>query len=97
MASPKRLRPGNTAVYGHHLESPTIWPLLADRADGAALLAEALAAGHPSNAFREYVRLFERAFRAPPARLSSLLVATLDDRLDYSDEEVSEWMELRLA
>jgi hypothetical protein len=41
---------------------------LDDRADGVALLGEALANDHETGRFRELARFFERAFRAAPLR-----------------------------
>jgi hypothetical protein len=55
---------------------------LDDRADGVALLAEALANDHETCRFRELARFFERAFRAAPTGI----VGPLSDFLRYFDK-----------
>jgi hypothetical protein len=68
---------------------------LADRFDGVALLAEALAQNHATGRFREFFRLYERAFALPPRKLADPLVAFLDGRYAYSSAEVENWIRLR--
>lgn len=65
---------------------------LADRLDGVALLAEALAHKHPTGRFHEYLRLFERAFARPARNLAEPLAEVLDPRFGYTTEEVEHWL-----
>ena len=69
---------------------------LSDRDDGVALMAEALAAGHATARFHEFVRLFERAFAKPSKKLVDPLTAFLAPRFGYSESELNTWfLELR--
>lgn len=66
--------------------------LLDDRRDGAALLAEALATAHAVSQFREYMRLFERAFALGPHDLIRPLTDFLSQSsFSYSEAEVERW------
>jgi hypothetical protein len=65
---------------------------LADRLDGVALLAEALAHEHPTGRFHEYLRLFERAFARPARNLAEPLAEVLDPRFGYTTGEIEHWL-----
>ncbi len=67
---------------------------LADRADGVALLAEALAQSHPAGRFRELLRVFEQAFAESADRLVPPLsdFLALRPRLGYSKTEIKRWI-----
>ena len=70
--------------------------LLSDRADGAALLAEALSSNHAGNKYREYTRLFECAFRMSIPQIEKKLSQFLEDaNLGYTRAEVKKWIEYR--
>jgi hypothetical protein len=66
---------------------------LQDRLDGVALLAEALAHGHATGQFHEFVRLFERAFALPTSQLAAPLTEFLLPRFGYTKNEVEHWTE----
>jgi hypothetical protein len=69
---------------------------LADRMDGAALLAEALSHAHSTGKFHEIIRVFERAFRLGPYDLIDPLAEFLaSGPFGYAHEEVRRWVELR--
>jgi hypothetical protein len=70
---------------------------LSDRDDGVALMAEALATGHATARFHEFVRLFERGFAKPSSQLVEPLGAFLaPTRLGYTKAELARWFaELR--
>jgi hypothetical protein len=65
---------------------------LADRLDGVALLAEALAHKHLTGRFHEYLRLFERAFARPARNLAEPLAEVLDPRFGYTTGEIEHWL-----
>lgn len=83
-----------TPLFGFDLDASTT-AALADRLDGIALLAESLATRHASGRFHEFMRVFERAFALPAARLTDPLCAFLDQRFDYSPIEIDGWIQLR--
>jgi hypothetical protein len=66
---------------------------LNDRPDGVALMVEALAQDHALGRFRDFIRVFERAFARPAKTLTDPVVAFLDPRLGYTDAEVKLWFE----
>jgi hypothetical protein len=59
------------------------------RSDGVALMVEALAQDHALGRFRDFIRVFERAFARPAKKLTKPVVAFLDPRLGYTEAEVS--------
>lgn len=67
---------------------------LADREEGVALLAEALAQSHPAGRFRELLRVYEHAFAESADRLVPALseFLALRPRLSYSKTEVKRWV-----
>lgn len=67
---------------------------LADRLEGAALVAEALANAHLTGRFHELVRLFELAFAENGNRLVLHVADFLDDwpLLGYAKTEVRRWL-----
>lgn len=71
-------------------------PQLQDRLDGVGLLAEALAHGHATGRFHEYMRFFERAFGRNYKALPQLLTQYLQP-LDwgYDQSEIDHWRSLR--
>lgn len=81
----------------HALDLNTVIPLLTDRLDGAALLAEALCQDHPTGKLHEYMRLFERAFARPAGDVCrDLLVDFLTPlRYGYDANEINHWLHLR--
>jgi hypothetical protein len=69
---------------------------LSDRLDGLAILAEALGHDHETGRFREFIRLFERAFSLGGHRLTLPLAQFLAGaKLGYSEDEVRNWAEIR--
>jgi hypothetical protein len=70
---------------------------LRDRSDGTLLLAESLAQAHPTGQFRDFFRLFERAFALPARRLAQPLEAFLHERYAYTSTELENWLEVRDA
>jgi hypothetical protein len=74
-----------------NMESEEELASLSDRWDGVALLSEALTATRATGRFIDFMRVFERAFRLSPGRLASPLVAFLDDRFRYTQDEVGHW------
>lgn len=69
---------------------------LSDRLDGVALLAEALAHTHATGKYHEFVRLFERAFLLPIARLEKKLSSFLiGANLGYTRDEIRQWIQIR--
>jgi hypothetical protein len=66
---------------------------LNDRQDGVALMVEAMGSDHATGRFHEFIRLFERAFKLPPKKLTQEVVAFLDPRFGYSKAEVQHWFE----
>jgi hypothetical protein len=68
-------------------------PNLMDRQDGAALLSEALSDEHASGRFKEFIRFFERAFRATSKALVDPLTSYLSQApYGYTAEEVRNWL-----
>jgi hypothetical protein len=66
---------------------------LLDRLDGVKLLNEVLAHDHATGRYHDLVRLFERAFKLSPPKLSEPVAAFLDTRFGYTLDEVREWFE----
>lgn len=67
-----------------------------DRFDGVALLAEALAHGHSTGRFHEFIRFFESAFSLSPSQLSDKLPRFLSGAdLGYTRDEINRWIDLR--
>lgn len=82
--------------------APNIAPLdtellnkIGDRLDGVSLLASAISQGSALGEFRDFIRLFERAFKKPSGMLGQILVDTLHPRFGYKLNEVEEWLDLR--
>jgi len=70
--------------------------LLSTRVDGVAILAEALASRHAGNKYREFIRLFELAFKLSSSTIEKKLSQFLDEsNLGYSRDEVSTWLNFR--
>jgi len=70
---------------------------LRDRSDGTLLMAESLAQAHPTGQFRDFFRVFERAFALPARRLAQPLEAFLHERYAYTSAELENWLEVRDA
>jgi len=72
-------------------------PLLLDRLDGLALLAEALCHEHPTGRLHELMRVFERAFAAGPTRVCTHLLPVFLSPAGYgfTPDEVQVWLNLR--
>jgi hypothetical protein len=68
---------------------------LGDRLDGVNLLAEALAQNTALGKFRDFIRLYERAFRTPAGKLSNLMLSFLNPRFGYTTHEIDNWLDLR--
>lgn len=66
---------------------------LQDRLDGVELLIEVLAQDHATGRYRDLIRLFERAFKLPPGKLTDAVAAFLDPRFGYTKEELRDWFE----
>jgi hypothetical protein len=81
----------------HTLDLDTVAPLLADRLDGASLLAEALCQKHPTGKLHEYIRLFERAFARSAGEVCRDLLADFLKPRDwgYEQTEIDHWLHLR--
>jgi hypothetical protein len=76
--------------------TPESMMLMSDRTDGAALMAEALAIEHATGRFREFIRLFERAFALPPSKFEKKLTQFLEGAdLGYDRAEVRRWVAFR--
>lgn len=73
---------------------PAALPSLDDRLDGVALLAEVFAQDGAMGRFHDLVRLFERAFASPPARIAEPLSKFLQPRFAYSIDELSVWLDV---
>ncbi len=72
-------------------------PALTGRWDGAALLAEAYSHAQLSGRYREFVRLFEAAFRGAFTEMDKKLAQTLMPGMGYTRAEVRGWQALRDA
>jgi len=72
-------------------------PALTGRWDGAALLAEAYSHDQLSGRYREFVRLFEAAFRGAFTEMDKKLAQTLMPGMGYTRAEVRGWQALRDA
>lgn len=66
-----------------------------DRRDGVMLMAEALSHKAQSGKYKELVRLFENAFEKKHKKVISFLTGFLDEKMNYSLEEVRGWLLLR--
>lgn len=71
---------------------------LSDRKDGLALLADALSEDTAVARAREFFRFFELAFRLPPLKCAGPLATFLmsnprHDALDFTPEEVTNWLD----
>jgi hypothetical protein len=83
-------------AYGRlsiHVEQ-AILAQLADRDEGLALLAEALAQEHPSGRYHELLRVFEQGFAESADRLVPPLYKflALRPRLGYTKSEIKRWV-----
>ena len=66
---------------------------LGDRIDGISLLAEAINNKHMTGRFREFIRLFERAFTKSSTKLIEPLYQFLSQNgLGYEKEEIKDWL-----
>ena len=85
------------SMGGFGIDPDTTLMLSSDRADGVALLSEALAHDHPTGRFHELLRVFERAFRLATTPLIAPLSEFLAGAdLGYTEPEVRRWLtELR--
>lgn len=72
-------------------------PLLRDRPDGAALLAESFGHSHPSGQLHELIRLFERAFAGPAGQICKKELPEFLSQTNqgYTTSEVAHWLFLR--
>lgn len=69
---------------------------LFDRTDGIKLITEAHTHKNAVGKYREYVRLFKRAFQRPFTMLAKKLNQFLgDSKLDYSLDEINKWISFR--
>lgn len=68
---------------------------LADRLDGLNLLSEAINHTYPENGFRDYIRLFENAFRRPATSIRKKLQQFLNPKMGYTGKEIESWLNLR--
>lgn len=89
--------PGTPDRMKHGLDLDAVAPLLCDRLDGAALLAEALCQDHPTGKLHEFMRLFERAFARSARTVCGKLLADYLRPLNwgYDEAEVHHWLHLR--
>ncbi|HEV2969252.1 MAG TPA: hypothetical protein VGY55_04620 [Pirellulales bacterium] len=83
--------------HGHpRISFSVIQQLCADRADGIALMSEAIAHPHPSGRFHELFRVFERAFKTACGQLSTPLSKFLaPNGCGYTPDEIKKWIDLR--
>ena len=58
-------------------------------------MTDAVASHHPTGAFRDYFRVFERAFGVSSKSLAPLIVATCHPRLGVTLDEVETWIAAR--
>ncbi len=69
---------------------------LTDRLDGVAMLAEAIATGHASGRFREFIRLFERAFKLNGMNLLMPMTEFFaNTRFEFTQDEIRLWLKKR--
>lgn len=69
---------------------------LSDRYDGLALLCESINTNHASGKFKEYIRIFERAFTKSSKNLITPLTNYLKPLdLNYLHDEIDNWIEIR--
>jgi len=74
----------------------TILSVLLDHTDGAALMAEALSSNHSGNKYREFIRLFECAFKLSSSQVENKLSQFLaGSKLGYTKEEIKVWLSYR--
>jgi hypothetical protein len=87
--------PARSRIYERIEMSDQALVGLADRRDGAVLLAEALSAvGHVTGQFHEYLRVFERGFKLGPNALIDPLARFLRGArgLGYTKNEIAYWL-----
>jgi hypothetical protein len=94
------IRTGKSGVpdrMKHALDVEQAVLLLADRADGVSLLAEALCQNHPTGKLHEFMRLFERAFARPAREVCRDFLAGFLGPLGwgYDSSEINQWLHLR--
>jgi hypothetical protein len=70
---------------------------LEDRLDGVKIFSEALSSKSPSGKFREFIRLFERAFKRENRGLIKPLTSFLEtaEKLEYNEDEIKDWIGVR--
>jgi len=69
--------------------------IFADRLEGLSLASDALNQRSNSGAFRDYIRLFESAFRCPMTSLDNTLKKYLNQDMGYTRQEILSWNKLR--
>lgn len=81
----------------HLLNFETCLNSLGDRLDGVKIFSEALSANSTSGKFREYIRLFERAFNKENRALIKPLSLFLGSakKLEYNEDEIRNWISIR--
>lgn len=71
---------------------------LGDRLDGVALLAEAMAQPHPAGKYKDFIRLFERAFALPATQIDKKLYQFLTaGPCENTRLEIQDWIKHRHA
>ena len=83
------------SMFYPQIEFSTAIDALNGRWDGAALLAEAYSHTTMSGRFREFVRLFELAFRCAFTQVDRKLAQTLLPAMGYTRQEIQKWQALR--
>ena len=69
--------------------------MMAGREEGVQILAEAISQTSTTGKFREYIRVFERAFRLSGKQLAEPLEEFLYKRFNYSRQEIDHWLSVR--
>lgn len=75
--------------------SEEVMGMLMDREEGVQILAEAISQTNTTGKFREYTRVFERAFRLSGKQLAEPLEKFLNKRFNYSRQEIDSWIKVR--
>lgn len=81
----------------HSLDFEKCLNSLGDRLDGVKIFSEALSSNSTSGKFREFIRLFERAFNKENRALIKPLSLFLGSakKLEYTEEEIKNWITIR--
>lgn len=74
-----------------------LFPNLMDRIDGISILTEATNSNHAIGAFRDYIRLYERAFKRNKNSgiISKIIQFSNQTEFKYSKNELNTWFNLR--